>query len=372
MPLLLNVCPRGAWLSEEHAVQFLGLSSKSALKEAFREGSLPHVFVDHGKRFDDVPHPFNKHRFFFVQKEGKEVSRPCINFASWVGICKSLEAGKVDSLTPAAQARIRDYTGYTDVEDAYPDLKKARGILSPSELSGEDGDEGYRYGSNGGRQRSPSKGPSSSSNKTEGEIYTRADGKRVRRIKRSNSSHTGSSSKDDSLSGLEAKADNSGTQRVRRIVRSNSSHAGSSSKEGALSGLGDGQRVRRIRRSNSSHVGSSIKGGSLSGLIAKDDKSDPQRVRRVKRSNSTHSGLSSKGGALSGFLAQDEKDDSRPRITGSRSVGAGEGEIYTRADGKKVRRVKKSSSSSVSGPPYRKKKFVVWIYWRWFQIEATR
>lgn len=302
---LLDVCPRGAWLTEEHAVEFLGLASKSALKDAFREGSLPHVFVEHGKRFDDVPHPFNKHRFFFVQKEGKTVSRPSINFSSWVGICKSLETGKVDSLTPAAQARIKDYTGYTDVADAYPDLKKSHGITFTSELSGEDSDDGYRYGSNGARQRSPSKGPSSSANNSEGEIYTRADGKRVRRIKRSNSSHGASSNKEGSTSVLEGKDEKT-----------------------------DGQKVRRIRRSNSSHAATSSKGSSLSGLLAKDDKGNPQVVRKIKRSSSSHSGMSNKAGSLSGFLAKDE-NGTRPKISGSRSVGAGEGEIYTRADGKK-------------------------------------
>ena len=236
MSSLLDVCPRGAWITEEHAIQFLGLSSKSALKEAFRDGSLPHVFVDHGKQVDDVPQPFNKHRFFFVQKEGTTVSRPSINFASWVGICESLDGGAADSLNPAAQARIRDYTNYTDIADAYRDLKSARGIVSSYELTGEDGDDGYRYGSNGGTVRAPSKAASSSSNKNDGEIYMRADGKRVRRVKRSNSSSTGSSSK---------------------------------------------------------------------------------------------------GGSLAGFLANDEKSGSTSRMSGSRSVGAGEGGIYTRADGKK-------------------------------------
>jgi len=356
MPQLQNVCPHGAWLSEEHAVQVLGLSSKSALKEAFHEGSLPHVFVEHGKRFDDVPHPFNKHRFFFVQNEGKSVNRPSIDFASWVGICKSLEAGKVDSLTPAAQAKIRNYTGYTDVEDAYPDLKRTHGIISSSELSGEDGEDGYRYGSNGGRQRSQSKGPSPSSNKAEGEVYTRADGKRVRRIKRSGSGH-GLSGQEGSVAGTEAKDENSGTPKVRRIVRSNSSHGGSKDADSeAKDEKSDGQKVRRIRRSNSSHAGSLSKGGSLAGVVT-NEKGDPHKGRRkIGRSSSTHSGLGRQGGSLSGFLAKDENTDLRPKFSGSRSVGAGEGEIYTRADGKKVRRVKKSSASSVNLPATEKKK----------------
>jgi hypothetical protein len=343
-------------LSEEHAVQVLGFSSKSALKEAFREGSLPHVFVEHGKRFDDVPHPFNKHRFFFIQNEGKSVNRPSIDFASWVGICKSLEAGKVDSLTPAAQAKIRNYTGYTDVEDAYPDLKRTHGIISSSELSGEDGEDGYRYGSNGGRQRSQSKGPSPSSNKAEGEVYTRADGKRVRRIKRSGSGH-GLSGQEGSVAGTEAKDENSGTPKVRRIVRSNSSHGGSKDADNeAKDEKSDGQKVRRIKRSNSSHAGSSSKGGSLAGLLTKDEKGDPQKGRRIRRSSSTHSGLGRQGGSLSGFLAKDENSASRPKFSGSRSVGAGEGEIYTRADGKKSSEGEKVVCLICKSPCYGKEK----------------
>jgi hypothetical protein len=95
---------------------------------------------------------------------------------------------------------------------------------------------------------------------------------------------------------------------------------------------GDGPKVRRIRRSNSSHVGSThSRGGSLA-----DEKDNSQRVRRINRSSSSHSGLTGKAG-LAGFLAKDENDDNiaKEKMTGSRSVGAGEGEIFTRGDGKK-------------------------------------
>lgn len=303
MPKLLNVCPRGAWLSEDHAVQYLNLSSKSALKDAFREGSLPHVLVEHGKRFSKAPVPFNKHRFFYVQKEGKSVSRPEIDFLTWVAICKSVESGDVESLSKAEQNRLKDYTGYTDAEDAYPDLKSVNAIISSSQLSGEDGDDGYRYGYNGSRQRSSSKGPA------EGDIYTRADGKKVRRVRRT------TSGKGEELAGN----DNSG----RRLVRSNSGQGGSS---GNLASE-DGKRVVRrvVRRSNSLHAGSTHR----RSLISKDENGEP--VRRIKRSNSSH-GARTANGSLSGFLGNDEKSGGK-KLSGSRSLA--EGEIYTRADGKK-------------------------------------
>ena len=113
-----------------------------------------------------------------ISKRINSVSRPEIDFLTWVAICKSVESGDVVSLSKADQDRLKDYTGYTDAEDAYPDLKSTNAIISSSQLSGEDGDDGYRYGSNGSRQRSSSKGPA------EGEIYTRADGKKVRRVRR--------------------------------------------------------------------------------------------------------------------------------------------------------------------------------------------
>ena len=236
MPSIHDVCPRGAWVSEEHAIQLLGLESKLSLKEAFREGTLPHVFVDHGKRFDDVPQPFNKHRFFFVQREGTTVSRPSINLASWVHMCVSFEEG-VDALNSVTQDRVRDYTNYTDVAEAYRDLKIVHGVISSKDLSGEDDeDDGYRNGSNGGTVRALSKAASSSSN-NDGEIYTRSDGKRVRRIRRSNSTSGPDIGSRRSLSGFLSQQDK-GESKYSKISGSRSVGAG----EGEISIRADGKK----------------------------------------------------------------------------------------------------------------------------------
>jgi hypothetical protein len=242
MSSLLDVCPRGAWVLEEHAIQTLGLASKSALKEAIGEGRLPHVFVEHGKRFDDIPRPYNKHRFFFIQKEGTTVSRPSINLASWVGMCESLKDG-IDSLNPATQARIRDYTNYTDSADAYRDLKNVHGIVSSYELYGEDGDDGYRYGSNGGTIRALSKASSSSSLLKEGEIYTRSDGKRVRRVKRAKSTKGLDNGSSGSLSGFLSQD----TSKQSKMSGSRSVGAGEKSRmSGSRSvGVGEGEIYTR-------------------------------------------------------------------------------------------------------------------------------
>ena len=201
-------------MTEDQAVEVLGLSSRSALKDAFTSGSLPHVYVEHGKRHDSVSEPFSKHRFFFVQKEGTTCSSPSIKFAKWVDLCQSLAGDTLDNLSAETEQMVKDYTNSSSVEDAVKDLKDAHGIWTADDISNvsTDDDAGYRYGSNGGKMLAPSKASSfrSSSQRSEGEVYTRADGKKVRRIKKSTSSSgaslQGSQSK-KSLSGFLSQGD---------------------------------------------------------------------------------------------------------------------------------------------------------------------
>jgi hypothetical protein len=205
MPDILEVCPRGAWVTEEHAVQVLGFSTSKDLRDAFQSGSLPHVFVDHGKRHDNIPNPYNKHRFFFIQKEGTTCKGPSVGLAAWVEMCRSLENGGRED------KRLHEYTSNTNGEDAYRSLKIARGIVMSSDLSespSTEEDGGYRYGCNGGTMLAPSKASPSknSENQMEGEVYTRADGKKVRRVRKSSSSMasslTGAGSPTKTLSGF--------------------------------------------------------------------------------------------------------------------------------------------------------------------------
>ena len=245
MPSLLEVCPNGAWASEDQAVEILGLSSRSALKDAFTAGSLPHVYVEHGKRHDGVSEPYSKHRFFFVQKEGT-TSSPCIKFTKWVDLCQSLEGDEIDNLSPQTEQLIKDYTNSSDVADAVKDLKSAHGICSADHLAkvSTDDETGYRYGSNGGKILAPSKASSfrSSSQRTEGEVYTRADGKKVRRIKKSVSSSGASlqgSQTKKSLSGFLSQGDNSkGESKLAKLSGSRSVAGG----EGEVYVRADGKK----------------------------------------------------------------------------------------------------------------------------------
>lgn len=131
------------------------------------------------------------------------------------------------------------------------------------------------------------------------------------------------------------------------------------SKESSLTGevymRADGKKVRRVKKSSS---GASVTGDDHSEIITRPDGTKVRRIRKPKQSEGSSSSLAeesptTKKGGLSGFLGNSTPTP-RSKFSGSHSVGGDqhlEGEIYVRADGKKVRRVRKlkSSDSSSSG-----------------------
>ena len=135
-----------------------------------------------------------------------------------------------------------------------------------------------------------------------GEVYVRADGKKVRRVRKSSITSD---------------------ENVEIITRP------------------DGTKARRIRKTKP--VGDSTI--PLSGIAESTTNTEPSQ-KKVERS-------------LSGFFNNDKSPNARPKFSGSHSVAGdqhAEGEIYIRADGKKVRRVRKirligdtGSGSSLSG-----------------------
>jgi hypothetical protein len=134
-----------------------------------------------------------------------------------------------------------------------------------------------------------------------GEIYTRADGKKVRRVKKS------SLSSSSSMTG--------GEEQVEIITRP------------------DGTKVKRIRRVRPKEGSSSSANGPAYDPPSTSDEA-----------------CSDKSG-LSGYLGS-SSPSGKKQFSGSHSVAGDkhlEGEIYIRADGKKVRRVRKVKPSS-SGP----------------------
>lgn len=242
---LFDLCPNGAWVSEDRAVQLLGLTSKSALKDAFTSGALPHVYVEHGKRHDGIPELYSKHRFFFIQKEGTTCTGPSISLATWVNLCQSIENGGTED------ERMKEYTNASDLGD----LKAAHGIMTTSELAASPSDEeegGYRYGSNGGKMLAPSKASSfRNPMHEEGEIYTRADGKKVRRVKKSSSGSftplPGESSPKKTLAGFLSSGGDKGESKLARLRGSQSVAGG----EGEIYVRADGKKGKQCLKTRS-------------------------------------------------------------------------------------------------------------------------
>ena len=306
---LLSACPKGAWVTEGTALSIFGVDSKDELRKI--AGTLPHVYVEHGKRVQ-VDEPYSRHRFFFIQKEGTTVAHPVLSLGQWVTSCVALEkaVSNFSTMDSTVVSLIKKYTMREvdegngdamekDLTSIVSDLKVAKAVTLPSDLEGKEpqGDEGYVYG-RAGRPHV-----------AEGEVYVRADGKKVRRVKRSSSASAAQVSA-ASLAGFLG------------------ANKGSTTPSGAKSVVGDGDVYIRA---------------------------DGKKVRRVRKSAASVSGDPEKK-SLSGFLEKD--GPSKPKLGGSASVAGDQlavrkessltGEVYVRADGKKVRRVLKKPASAAS------------------------
>mmetsp|Transcript_28963 Transcript_28963/g.69928 ORF Transcript_28963/g.69928 Transcript_28963/m.69928 type:complete len:2087 (-) Transcript_28963:128-6388(-) len=312
---LLNTCPNGTWVTEDVAVEVLGVGSKDALQKKFTDGGLPHVHVDHGSRVKASP-PFDQHKYFFIQKEGTKAT-PTVGLGEWLDVCSKLESGGADSLDAGASEIIKKVTSSPSASDAFKAMQTLKAIPSKSSLPAESStgtkSDGYEYGTTG--SSGGTKVPSKSAAK-EGEIYVRADGKKVRRVKKSKS---GSGK---SLAGF---LDGNETKKSSKL-KGSQSVAG----DGEIYIRADGKKVRRVKKSSSS---------SVSGPPASSSGSVGGEVKKKK--------------TLGGFL--DNEDRPRAKFGGSASVAGDQiavtkersltGEVYVRSDGKKVRRVKKSTAT---------------------------
>ena len=364
---LLGVCPDGAWVTEDCAVEVLELDSTETLKQKFAEGSLPHVHVEHGKRVD-APPPYSQHHFFFIQKEGTSANRPSLGLAQWVAMCFALEG---PDLSLAAEV-VKRYMSQTDIDvsNAYDEMIEVRAVTLSLELSdsgSDDGDDGYNYGSSGGKV--PSKASA------DGEIYVRADGKRVRRVKRASSAAAGGTSLARFLSGGARKT--KGESRLAQL-------SGSNSVDGEIYVREDGTKVRRVLKASSQSVNSEGPKKSLGGFlgkhttpnklagsnsvagdqlaVSKDEsltgevyvRADGKKVRRVRRTAAAPGDnveiiTRPDGTKVRRIRRKKPLDDGSTTSGGYRHL---EGDIYIRPDGKKVRRVRKvaaGSSASASG-----------------------
>eukprot|EP00934_Nitzschia_sp_Nitz4_P001588 Nitzschia sp. Nitz4//scaffold64_size103689//38157//44477//NITZ4_004432-RA/size103689-processed-gene-0.77-mRNA-1//1//CDS//3329556118//1588//frame0 len=375
---LLETCPTGVWVTEDQAVEVLQLDSKSALQTKFNEGLLPHVIVEHGARVK-APEPYNSHSFFFIQAEGATGNTPFLPLIDWVSICQG------GSGSQETAELVRKYCKLPASEETFAMLQSTGAIVTSLE-PGNAGSADYRYGKSGGSR--PSKA-------AEGDVVTKSDGSMVRRVKRASSAAAGKNNTLDGFLGGDGSKPRVGGSRsvsgdgevyvradgkkVRRVKKSSagtvagdtpsssrnldgfldSGKSGGRKVGGSASVAGDqlnvhspsgeiyvradGKKVRRVKRST---VAASDEN---SEIITRPDGTKVRRIRKPKPADgSTPTSADGSNAGLSGFLeAGSPKGSSKPKL-GSNSVAGDqhlEGEIYIRPDGKKVRRVRKSAAS---------------------------
>ena len=184
----------------------------------------------------------------------------------------------------------------------------------------------------------PSKAKSTGS-KEEGEIYIRADGKKVRRIRKTKSSDDADTSATDTKpTGAAGLGNFLGNQdSVKKPMSGSATVTGASMSKKSLEGEiyinKDGKKVRRVRKTPAS---------SAAGDLA-----TPSAAPKSPATAETKSSLS---GVLDAGSAAKPKMSGSATVTGytpsqssvkPSSSSADEGEIYIRADGKKVRRIRK-------------------------------
>ena len=181
----------------------------------------------------------------------------------------------------------------------------------------------------------------------EGEIYIRADGKKVRRVKKVVTKSSADSMAAPASAGLGSFLDDSALTTPKKKASGSATVTGynpskkvgsKSAEEGEIYIRPDGKKVRRVKRtvaSGSASVAptsssSSVNKG-LGGFLDSGTSSKP----KMSGSATVTGYTPSKTNRLSSSSAASSKDD---------------GEIYIRADGKKVRRVKKIITPTAKPP----------------------
>lgn len=301
---LLKVCPNGAWMTEEQAVQVLGLYSKKQLQVLCHDGLLPHVYIEHGSNVQ-APPPYNSRPFFFLQAQGTRAHRPVIGLLDWIHLCREAQTAEA----------LRKYTGSSSELGRVLQQLQISGAVTTAALSpgNASSKNDYRYSTSAGIRFN--KAASNDTSHTNSVIITRPDGTKVRRVR-----------------GIIPRPSTSNTTDTNHRQPKESNHGRRPVlEEGEVDALPDGKRVRCERRT----------AGVSSSLDAQSE--DPkQRINGgIPRTNT----------------------DTTPRVGGSTSVEEGRSAIYkesavaedifARLDGTIVRRVKKSrppATRSIYGP----------------------
>jgi hypothetical protein len=373
-----SLCQDGMWVTEPHAIELLKLEGASSLKEKLNSNALPHVHVEQANK-PNVPPPFSKHVFYYVGPLGTAVSRlsMSLQFLQWVELCRALDSTEASKLDPKVLTLFSKYSGnginMQTLGSEVADMKRIKAVLPISSLVEEgeiyiraDGKKVRRVTRTVTRSQSTSSDEdNATSSFAEGEIYTRADGKRVRRVKRpvsnspgdvpSLSGNTPNSSVSQDEGEIFTRPDGTKVRRIRKtIARSNSNELEKTSSSGLTSFIGRSAGGPGKKKSGAA----TVTGATNSKSFAEGEiyvNKDGKRVRRVKKASVTPSAAGDLGSSgLDGFVGNGPKTSKKwgsTTVIGSTpSKSFTEGEIYTRADGKRVRRVKRAPDpSTVAG-----------------------
>ena len=183
----------------------------------------------------------------------------------------------------------------------------------------------------------------------EGEIYIRADGKKVRRVKKKKADGSSASVAPaaSSLGSMLDSAPAKATAGDSATVPGNMGATSNAQEEGEIYIRADGKKVRRVKKKP---AGDSATVAAAPAAAEDEEgeiyiRADGKKVRRVKKKPA-----STLDGLLSANPVAATPGSGSATVTGAESSGLQqEGEIYIRADGKKVRRIKKTRSVSGKG-----------------------
>lgn len=364
----MSICPKGMWVTQPHALQKLGLASATQLNEGLKAGSYPHVLEEKGSSVKSAKAPFTQHRFFYITSQGQSAqSNLSLKLMQWITVCQALgdTGDDLSDMDPRHLGLLARYAGKPSVDpnalgSLVQELKDAQAVILPDALKQIPATDGAASldalldQSSGARPTGDShtvSGPVSSSKPQEGEIYIRADGKKVRRVKKKTATASSSQSVAPTpTASLSAHLGPSGTKGPGGDSATVPGNMGTSQQheEGEIYIRADGKKVRRVKKKKPPADSASVAptGTSLGSML---DGAAPKPTQGDSATVPGNMGASKPVEEGEIYIRADGKKVRRVKkkpAGDAASVAAPaaapeEGEIYIRADGKKVRRVKK-------------------------------
>lgn len=352
-------------------MQKLGISSSAEAREAVSAGKYPHVLVEQGSAVKSAKPPFTQHRFYYITAEGESAqANLSLKLLQWISVCQALGENGSDDFSEMEARQIGLLARYAGKDSIDPDtfgsllteLKAAEAVILPDALSQVPATDGAAT-TNGASLNSLLSQPgaarptgdshtvsgpmttTASSTPQEGEIYIRADGKKVRRVKKKPAAAAANSTLSSHLGASAAIGPGGDSATVPGNMGQSSTH-----EEGEIYIRADGKKVRRVKKKKPVVPADSASVAPTSTSLGSmlDSAPAPKPVAGDSATVPGNMGQSAKPAAEEGeiYIRADGKKVRRVKKKPAApaegaAAPAEEGEIYIRADGKKVRRVKK-------------------------------